>query len=322
MKYPLVRIAILVLFLAPVTHVKAEEILMLTWNGAMSPEVAFEKHLKKLRPSIKFKYVNAKRKKSLLAEQLRAMDLNKYNLIYSSGTSGTKIVKTFLNGSHPILFNIVTDPVSSKIAKSIKKPGKNITGAQMAVDIADQFAIITKLKKIKNLSLWYDPREKHTYTILQKIEKITKKKGIRLHLFRLIPDAKNFDQKLRAASEKTNSQDALYVISSYSFYTNAKKIHEYLSPDLLIINSLKRYVQLGTTVAVAADLTERSIAAAEQANKILNGTPISKIPVDVVKKENILLYVNKNKINQAGLTDLKTLGVNVQYIDETEDAQN
>lgn len=301
---------------------KAEEVLMLTWNGAMFAETVFEKHLRKLRPGVTFKYINAQRKKANLAKVLRSEDLSSYELVYSSGTNGTKIVKTFLNGKKPHVFNIVTAPVSSQIAESIEKPGGNLTGARLLVNVKDQFDLIFKMKKIKDLAIWFDPREKHNTAVLNKIKDITKSRNVNIHLKRLIPDAEGFDNQLKKASEEANDKDALYVVSSYSFYTNAENIHKHLKPELLVINTLKRYVQLGATVAVASDITERSMAVAEQANKILSGTPTDQIPIDIVKPEKIYLYVNKEKMQKAGLSDLKSLSANVEYVKTTKNAQN
>ncbi len=300
----------------------SSEVLMMTWNGPMFAEKVFEKRLKKLRPDVSFRYINAKRKKNKMAEALRNTDMSKVDLVYSSGTNGTKIVKTFLKQKKPHVFSIVSTPVSSKIVNSVEKPGGNITGARLLVDVADQFEVVFKLKKIKKLGLWFDPREKHNTSILNEIKEIADKNGVEIVLYRLIPDASNFEQQLKKVSIEANQLDALYVVSSYSLYTNAKKIHKYLSPSLLVVHTLQRYVELGGTVAISADLTERSEASANLAHKILGGASAGDLPIDVVKPEKIYLYVNKANMAKAGLKNLSQFGDNVKYLDYNENAQN
>ncbi len=296
----------------------SSEVLMLTWNGPMFVEKIFEKHLKKLRPDVTFKYISAERSKRKLAEALRKTDMSKVDLVYSSGTNGTKIVKSFLKKQKPHVFNIVSTPVSSKIVNSVEKPGENITGAQLLVNTSDQFDIILKLKKIKKMGIWFDPREKHNASVLNHIKSIAEKNNIEILPFRLIPDAGNFDSQLKVISEKVNKLDALYVSSSYSFYVNARKIHKYLSPSLLVVHSLKRYIEVGGTLAVSADLGERSRASADLANKVLDGAVAGDLAIDVVKPEKIYLYVNKEKMEKAGLKDLSRFSNNVVYVDRIE----
>ncbi|MGH1350528.1 MAG: ABC transporter substrate binding protein [Methyloligellaceae bacterium] len=294
---------------------QAAEVLVVTWAGKFPSEVAFEKRLKELKPGVKFRYIDAERNKSVLAKKLRELDLNSVDLVYTFGTTGAKIVKQYLNGKKPHVFNVVSAPVLSRVATSIEKPGNNITGARLLSDLNEQFEILGKLRDYKSIAIWFDPREKQNGVLLPQIKKIVKKKGASISLFRMVPGQDGFDAFLKDASTKTNKLDALYIIGGASFHKLQKKLHEHLEPSLLVMGVTKPFVAGGSTIALGASLVERGQAVAEQANKILGGTAAGDIPVSLVTKKNAILFVNKAKMASAGLKGLDTLGVKVEYVE-------
>ncbi len=288
----------------------AEEVLIVRWLD--SPiDMMFQKRLKELRPSVTFKTVHAQRDKRKLVKILQKYDFSNTKLVYSFGTTGTKIVRGQLRAKIPHVFNAVSTPVLSNIADSIEKPGHNLTGAKMLIDLKTQTDILLSLKKIKTLSVWYDPREKQSQAVLQKIKGIAADKGIDIRLFRIIPDAKKFKIMISKASEKTNKTDALYVIASASFQSHLKMLHSKLDKSLLVMGVIVDYVQNGATIALGPDALERSNVVAEQAAKILGGANAGDIPISLVTSKNATLYVNKDKIGAAGLKDLDKLGLKV-----------
>lgn len=294
------------------------EVLVIMWQGQTSSERAFEKRLKELRPDVRFSYIDAKRKKSNLMQALNKINLDKIDLVYSFGTTGTKIVKNFLKGRKPMVFNLVSAPVLSKIANSIKKPGNNLTGARFLIYPETQLEITARLKNFRTLAIWFDPREQQHDVVFRKLESVLTKRGVKVYPFRIIPDEENFDKSLKMAADKTNKLDAVYFIAGSSFYINLKKMYSSLDPSLLAISSLSAYVEAGSTLAVGADLTERGQTVAEQANKILNGARAGDIPISLVTSDKAFLYINKKKMASAGLTNVDKLGMKIKLIDPVE----
>ncbi len=293
----------------------AEEVLIVRWLE--SPvDIMFQKRLKELRPNVTFKSINANRDKRQLVKILQKYDFSNTKLVYSFGTTGTKIVRGQLRGKIPHVFNAVSTPVLSNIADTIQKPGHNLTGAKMLIDLETQIDVLLSLKEIKTLSIWYDPREKQSQAVLQRLKKIAAGKGIETHLFRIIPDAGKFQKMISKASEKSNKTDALYVIASASFQKHLKTLHSKLDKTLLVMGVIVDYVQYGGTIALGPDALERSNVVAEQAAKILGGAKAGEIPISLVTRKNATLYVNKNKKLHAGLKDLEKHGLKVMEVDE------
>lgn len=313
MKQTVYVLLTLAMFCVPSAH--AKEVLMVTWQGKFISEVAFEKRLRELVPDVKFTYLDASRQKKHLSELLRNYDFSKTDLVYSFGTTGTKMVKGILKNRKPVIFNMVSAPVLSGIVDSIEHPGGNITGAKILMYPGDQIKFFMKLKKIERLALWFDPREKQSTIVYKAISLYGKGYGIDIRPFRIIPDSPNAMKRIRQAAKMSNKMDALYFVTGSSFAVHAKKLMALLDPGLLILGSLNTDVMAGATVAIGPDLSERGKVAAEMAEQILKGEKASEIPVSIVDEKNAVLFVNKNKVNLAGLENLERLGVKIVEID-------
>lgn len=309
-RYTLFLSLISVLFLN-VTAAYSKDVLVVRWMENARADDLFEKYLGEMVPGVKFQRVNAQRDRNNLVKILQKYDFSKVDLVYSFGTTGTKIVKGYLKGKKPHVFNAVSAPVLSKIANSVEKPGNNLTGAKMLIDIDKQIDVLTRLKKVKSLAVWFDPREKQAQIVLMRMKKVAKEKGIEIHPFRIIPDAKAFDRLLGEASKKTNKLDALYFIASASFHQNYKKLHSKLSPSLLAMGALSYFVENGSTVALSPDEDKVSYAVAGMAKRILNGENAGTIPVNVIELSNALMFINKEKAQAVGVGDYNKLGIRV-----------
>ncbi len=305
-------------FLFSYVSAQAAEILMVTWQGRFVSEKAFEKRIKELRPDVKIRYLDAKRSKKELSSLLRNYDLSSTDLIYSFGTTGTQLVKNFIDGKKPIVFNMVSTPVLSKLVDSLEKPGHNITGARLLVDFETQLKIYGQLNKnIRRVALWFDPREKQNAAVYKAISIYGKAKGINIVPFRIIPDSPNAKRKIRAAAVATNKMDAMYFVTGSSFWAHSKWLMSLLDPKLLVFGSINTDVIAGATVALGANLNERGKASAEIAHRILNGEKAGDIPISVVNEKNAVLFVNKRKKALAGLSGLDKLGVKIVELEET-----
>ncbi len=312
MRYNLIKVfAIIISLMAISSPLQAEEVLMVLWQGKTSAETGFEERIKKLRPNVTLKYIDANRNKATLASALRDYDFSKTDLVYSFGTTGTKIVKSFLKGKKPQVFNMVSAPLRSKIVDSIDKPGNNLTGAKLLVDLSTQFEVLGKMRELKTVGVWFDPREKQNNAVIKNLTEIGKKQGFKVVPLRLIPDSPKIETLLKSVSEEANKFDALYVVATSSFSVIYDKMFKQLDPKLLVMGGVHRHVGFGATVALAASYKERGNATAEMAHQILSGKNAGDIPVNVVTPKTAFLYVDPNKAKSVGLKDIKSLGLNI-----------
>ncbi len=294
----------------------AEELVMVQWIKAADIDIAFQKHLRKLNPDVNIKYINGNRNKKALVYKLESFDFSNTKVVYSFGTTTTKIVKNYLKGKKPQIFNAVSTPMLSNIVPSLEKPGNRITGVKLLVDIERQIEFLSSLKKIRKLAVWYDPRENYTQDVLGKIIRIAKKKGITVIPFRIIPDADDFEKYLIAASKRSGELDALYFVMSPSFHLNYKLLHSKLSPKLLKMGPTKHFVEHGCTVAMGPDIIERAETLAEIANAILRGKDINEIPVSTVPPDRTVIFANKKALKHTGVTLAKSNNLRTVMIGE------
>lgn len=294
----------------------ANNVLVVTWQGKTRGEVGFEEKLKKLRPDVKFFYLDAKRNKTTLSTLLRNYDLSKIDLVYSYGTTGTKIVKNILQGAKPHVFNIVSAPVHSGIANSIEKPGNNLTGSKLLIDLKAQLEVLYKLKKFKTFGIWFDPREAQSQAVVARIYDILEPKGVKVKRFRFIPDAGKVYKNLDRLTAEANKMDALYVVATSSYTGVYPIMFKDLDPKLVVMGSVFRQVGFGATVALASKYEERGAAAADLAHKILSGSSAGELPVNVVAAKDAYLYVDPHKEKMAGLKNVDELGIKIVRIDK------
>lgn len=289
---------------------QAEEVLMVRWYQGAMADALFEEKLRQLHPTVNFTYLDANRDRNTLVRLVKDYDFSKVDLVYSFGTTATKIVKGYLNGRKPLVFNVVSTPVLSRIAHSMEKPGNNLTGARMLVDLEEQIDVLVSVRPVKVLGVWFDPREKQSKAVLFHLQKIASEKGIEVKPVRIIPDAKKFEKILKKAVDETEGVDAVYLISSGSFVMKYQKIQDSLPASLVTMGIVK-----GVTLAVGMEPETLSNMAAERAHKILNGERAGDIPIGRITRKNAILYVRPSRAKAARLEGLDKLGMKVKWLE-------
>ncbi len=296
---------------------QAAEVLVVKWFGMRPYDVVFQERLKTLHPGVRFRLIDAKSSKTTLASKIRSFDLSKVDLVYSVGTTATKLTKSFINGNKPHVFNLVSAPVLSKIANSIEKPGGNITGAKYLLDFDTQIEIITRLKPVKTLAVWFDPREKQADVTVLHLQKAAEKKGIKLKSFRIIPEA-GLDRMIAQAVPETNKTDALYIVATASYYNKhrvIKKIVNSLDPKLMKVGTVSLHMKKGTTIVIGPDPNERARKVADMASRILKGKYAGDIPISRVTARDTNVFINKDIVRELGLKDLDKLRLNIKMVE-------
>lgn len=306
-----ISLSIMLLILTTLSA-QAEEVLVVTWRGKTDAEAGFETQLKKLRPNVKFKYLDAKRDKGQLASSLRHFDYSNINLIYTFGTTASKMIKQYNVGKIPQVFNIVSYPIKTKIASSIDKPGSNLTGVSHLVNIETQFEILSKLKKIETIGVWFDPREKNTVATVDSLKRWATKTGKTLKTFRIIVDAKAASKDIIKASKAAKGLDVLYIPASSAYIQKADMLFSKLDKSVFVFGAISKYIGKGATVALSVDYHERGVKAAELANSILSGSQAGILPVEVVSIEDTKLYVDSSKIGNINLDPIKSRGIKIE----------
>jgi putative methionine-R-sulfoxide reductase with GAF domain len=135
------------------------DIAMILWREMTEAEKGFQAELNKSKKfNFKYTVLDANQSKTELLKILDNLDIDKYRLIYSFGTTVTKTVKSKI-ADKPIVFNIVSRPVKAKIIDSWDHSGSNVTGASNAVPMASAFNTLSKVMYIGRLGFVYNPKE-------------------------------------------------------------------------------------------------------------------------------------------------------------------
>lgn len=291
----------------------AAEVLMITWRGKTDAERAFEKRLKELRPNIRFQHIDSRRNKSRLSAALRSYNFKNTKLVYTFGTTATKMTKSFLNGKVPQVFAVVATPVESQVVASMKQPGGNLTGAKHQVDIETQLDFIERIKDFNTIGVWYDPREKQSENAATIIDNILSQKGKKVHTFRIIADARESTLKamIDNAVSKSNKLDIIYLAPTSSFHSIMKKYFKGISPSIPVFSGISNYVGKGATISIASSFKERGTAAAELADNILSGANPGALAVRSVGLDKAILFIDKKRARNAKLKHLNSLGLRI-----------
>ncbi|SER59669.1 ABC transporter substrate-binding protein [Lachnobacterium bovis] len=166
----------------------------------------------------------------------------------------------------PIVFSAVSDPVSSKLVKSLEKPSGNITGTSDALDTKTLFKVIRAGSDVKKLGLLYNKSEDSSIKAIKEIKQLCKKNGIEVvektgtttNEIALCADAL-IENKVDAVFTPTDNTVQVAEISIYDKFQNAKIPH-YAGADSFALNGAFcgygiNYVELGKKTAdIAVDI--------------------------------------------------------------------
>jgi ABC-type uncharacterized transport system substrate-binding protein len=229
-----------------------------------------------------------------IATQIKA---GNYNLIVGMGTLAAKFAKDNFPDV-PLVFCMVlnTDVNSLK--------SDNTTGISIDVRIKDQFTVMRNInKKIKRIGIIYtqpanDPLIASARTIAQELDMSVVTSGI----------AGSQDIQ-KAMNDIVGKIDALWIPPDPSLYSD--EVIRYIGSTSLTklipcFGPNERYVRSGAIFSMTFDPVEAGRTAGDVANKILQGTPPSKLQIQELQRPKIIINTRA-----AGLLKL-TIPKNIQ----------
>jgi putative tryptophan/tyrosine transport system substrate-binding protein len=203
-----------------------------------------------------------------------------YNLIVVMGTVAAKFAKdNFPNV--PIVFCMVLNTDLNSLRAD------NITGVGVDVRIKDQFTVLRNInKKIKRIGIIYtqpanDPLVASARNIASELNMSVVTSGI----------AGSQDIQ-KAMNDVVDKIDALWIPPDPSLYSD--EVIRYIGSTSLTklipcVGPNERYVRSGAIFSMSFDPVEAGRTAGDIANKILQGTPPSKLPVEELQHPKIII---------------------------------
>lgn len=214
-----------------------------------------------------------------------------YTLVVAFGPQAALFARQTLPDA-ALVFAMVVNP--DKIGLS----GDKITGVSLNVPLLEQFNILKNIsKKIKRVGVIY------TQDVNDQLISNARDAATNQNLS-LVASAINSSQDIqRAMSDLAGKIDALWIPPDPSL--NSDEVVKYIGSTSLsklipCVGPSERFVRAGAIVAMAIDPVEAGRSAGDLANKILAGTPPSKLPVIEQKKTKII--INIKAANLLGVT--------------------
>lgn len=266
---------------------------MILWRGETKAEMGFKEGLKELGYSVQYTTMNAgqDRKKLgyLLREELKPK-LKEFDYIYTFGTTVSKFTKAIVQDQVPQVFNIVAAPVRAGIVQKMESSGGNISGVSNGIPLSLQIETALQVTKFKRLGLIFNPREKNSMAIRQRLHEISKAFGVELLDLRSPPAQDSLQGNLQKLKDKSIVVDAVYLPQDSFVVSNAALIgSELRAAKVKSIGSIKKYIDKGALMGVVPDYYELGKAAAAIVDRHQKGQKLQDIPIHTPKTPTLVI---------------------------------
>lgn len=290
--------------------------------GAATPQIwgayveAFEKRLRELgwknRSTVAIDYRWAKGNPKAYASIARDFVKDGVDIIVTSGTGPTLAAKKATR-TIPIVFATAGDPVGTKLVKSLKRPGRNVTGqsnaqTELAGRRLDQLHKI--VPDLQRLAIVGDAQN---HNVALEIGQI-KQRARQLNIATTVHDTDGRYEIAPLIKSLRGGAQAIFVCTDPTRTTHQKIVHkEALSIRLPTVHAFKNYVEMGGLISYGPDIPAMFRRAAEIVDRILRGKKPGDIPVKVQKKFE--LAINITTARKLGLTisQAVTRGATIVY---------
>jgi putative tryptophan/tyrosine transport system substrate-binding protein len=273
-------------------------------NGATpgKPEAAFREGLRALGyveggnvvVTSRFAQGRAERLPALAREVLDA----KPEVIVTFGTAAAEAVKAATTTT-PIVIAFAGDPVGSRLAASLARPGGNVTGMSLATpELAGKRLELLKevVPKLTRLTVLGDlsPRQVE----VQQTQEAARALGLTVALVEFTR-AEGLDTALGEVSR--TRPEALLVLNSALTLTHRSRIIDFaLKNRVPVVSSTSEWAVAGALMTYAASVTDASRRAAVYVDKILKGAKPGDLPIEQPTKFDLL--INLKTAKALGLT--------------------
>jgi putative ABC transport system substrate-binding protein len=220
---------------------------------------------------------------------------SKLDLIMPLGTSAAVPVATKIKDV-PVVFSVVYDPVDSKLAADWNSSGNNTTGTSTKVPMSQLLENLKKLAPVKSLAVLYTPGQKNSEAQLKDLQSVQAQFGIKI-----IPVP--MTQRAEAAStleEVVTRADSVFLSGS-SIAVDALPIILEVTKKAGVITAAIQSdkVEKGILFGVYANTRDGGMAAGKQAAQVLKGANPSSIPIETVKKADVI--INTKTAKESGI---------------------
>ena len=237
------------------------------------------------------------------AQQLTAL---KPDVLVTSSTPAAKVLRQRTGTATPIVFAIVTDPVSSGLVTSLASPGGNTTGfTNFEFNMGGKWLEVLKTAApaVTKVALIYNPKTTPYAGYLRSIETSAPSLGVEL-IARGVADVAGIAPVIAMAGAAANG--GLIVFPDFFTSANNELIIAAAAQNRVpAIYPYRYFAANGGLMSYGVNTAEEFRRAAGYVNRILRGAKPSELPVQAPNKFE--LVVNFKTAKALGLTIPQTL---------------
>jgi putative ABC transport system substrate-binding protein len=198
----------------------------------------------------------------------------------------------------PIVFAAVTDPIAAGLVKNGDAPEANVTGVSDLLPVQPHLDLIKQLvPNVKTVGLLYNAGETNSVTLVAKEKEAAAAMGLKV----VEATASNSSEVLAAAQSLVGRVDAISVLTDNTVVSALESVIKVCQDNKIpLITGDTDSVKRGAVAAYAFDYHDHGVQAGKIAVKVLQGTPISQIPVEYA--QNLQLAINQAAATAMGVT--------------------
>lgn len=248
----------------------------------------------------------------------------KPDIILTLGTDATKQVAS-LKLNVPVVFSLVLDPISLKVADSLETPGQNFTGTTLHISPGKQLEQCKELlPNIKRVGVLYTEKDPTSETYLRAARE--EMKQLEIELVAVPVTAKNripTAVETQEALKKLESVDVCWTIldpASTAPVPLTETFRYAKNKKIPVVGLNETQVSGGALMALYIDLEEVGVMTGEMALQILNrvSNP-AKMPIQQIRKKQLAL--NSDVAKRLGImippSFKRNVDVLIPEVDET-----
>lgn len=238
--------------------------------------LGFEEELKKTNPDVEIITKNANGDLTVVPQIIKSFSDQNVDLIYAIATPAAQGAKN-AEKDIPIIFNAVTDPVTSDLVENIESPEANVTG------VSDYFSMAAQLEEmidifpdVKNIGVMFSTNESNSKFQIEELKKAANDFGLEV----VEVGVNNINDVSTAIKTLEPKMDIFMAITDNTISSASSIIAESLKQaNIPSFASEEGPVENGILLSLGVDYTKLGEEAATMANEILKGKKVSEIPV-------------------------------------------
>ena len=258
----------------------------------------FEDGLKELGVDVEISYQNAQGDIPNSVSIAQKFVKDKVDLIFAIATPSAQSAKQASDGSIPIIFSAVTDPVIAELVESMEKPGGNVTGTSDATPMDRQLQLFKDLdSNIKKIGIIFNTSEPNSQIQIDMAKELVK--SMDLEIVEVgITTINDIPQAVDSIVKKV---DAIYTITDNMVASAINVVAEKaIENKLITVGAEDSHMKGGILITDGISYYELGKQSARMAKEILvDGKSPSEIPSETL--ENTTKVFNEETLNALGL---------------------